>query len=204
MAGVSTEEATGTEERALFEAARQGSAAALDQILSTLAHELERELSTRRRSRRLGPAEGLSDVVQDTLIRVREKFDRFERCTFGDMRQWAGKIMFRREQELARNHRTHNRDDHKRKLLFALQSRAERDRNCARPDEAAAWRQEAAQAYALLQRMKPHEQYLIRLRVLEGLPFSEIAIAIRKSPDAVRKSYDRSIERLRSALEFPE
>ena len=73
-----------------------------------LSAKLWSELDPRRRPHGLGPSTGLSDLIQDTLLRVREKFERFERGSFVDFAQWARAILYRRRQELARKFRMRN------------------------------------------------------------------------------------------------
>lgn len=184
-------------ERALIDAARRGSAAALDQLIERLADYLWRELGGRPKPRNLGPSHGLSDLVQDTLLRVREKFDQFQRDSFADFKQWARAILFRRRQEWARNYRTRSRDDIRRRLGLALDARLNRHGVRGVQEEALERRQETDRAFAAFERLKIHERNIIRLRVLEGLRFHEIAALTGMSAEGARTAYRRASARLK-------
>ncbi len=181
--------------------ARAGSDAALDKLIELLADCLWTELGGKRRPRGLGPSHSLSDLVQDTLLRVREKFDRFERDTFTDFKQWARTILHRRRQEWARNFRARNRDDHKQAIGMALRARLSANGCSVRQDELAEHGEEVNRAYAAFKRLKPNEQFIINLRVLEGLRYPQIEALTGLSREAARTSYRRAIERLKKHFE---
>ena len=69
--------------------ARSGSAAALNELLEMLSTQLWAEHSRRSKPQDLGPSRGLSDLIQETLVQARANFDRFERDSFADFKQWA-------------------------------------------------------------------------------------------------------------------
>ena len=59
-------------------------------------------------------------------------------------------------------------------------------------------REEARHTYAAFQQLKPNEQFIIKLRLLEGLRYKQIAQMTGWSEDAARKAYDRAIARLKT------
>jgi len=182
---------------ALIVEARQGSTAALDKLIELLAEQLWLELGNRPKPRGLGPSHGLSDLVQDTLIRVREKFDRFSRDTFTDFKQWARTILHRRRQEWARNYRARNREELRKKIKLAFEARLLGDEATKGQDELAALRQEAERAVAAFSRLKPHEQTILKLRIQEELSYPQIEVLTGLSAEGARTTFRRAIARLK-------
>ncbi len=180
----------------LIAEARGGSTAALDRLIELLSEHLWAELGQKRQRRGLGPSRGLSDLIQDTVLRARMNFDRFERSTFGDFKQWARTILYRRWQEWARNHQQRNDEWRKEAILLAILARAESQSPGA--DEALQTRQEAERAYGLFKsRLRPNEQFIIDFRLFKGMRFKEIAKLGHMSEDAAGKAYARAMTRLR-------
>ncbi len=54
---------------------------------------------------------------------------------------------------------------------------------------------------AAFQRLKPHEQFIVNLRVVDGLPFGEIALIVNSTEGAVGRACSRAIDRLRTQFE---
>ena len=111
----------------LIAEARSGSDAALDALIEQISEQLWAELGGRRQPRGLGPSRGLSDLIQDTLLRVRQKFDHFESHTFAEFKQWARAVLHRRQQEWIRNHRARNTTEKKEKIWLAIRTRLDSD-----------------------------------------------------------------------------
>lgn len=186
---------------ALIFEARQGSVAALDKLIELLADHLWSELSGRRKPRGLGPSHGLSDLVQDTLVRVRERFDRFQRDTFADFKQWARTILHRRRQEWARNYRMRNREELRRKIKLAFEARLLTETNGKSQDELMQMRQEAERAAAAFNRLRPHEQTIIKLRILEKLSYPQIEALTSMSAEGARTACRRAIAQLKELFD---
>ena len=182
-------------------AARDGCPAALDKLLEALSAHLWDELGRSRKPGGLGPSHGLSDLVQDTLVRVREKFSTFERDTFGDFKQWSRTILYRRRQEWARNFRFRNEDARKEQIGLALYARIEPQGGGSLQERAAETREEATRAYAAFQQLKPHEQFVINLRAVEGLSYPEIERMTGWTKEAGRQAYRRAIEQLKALFQ---
>lgn len=186
---------------ALIVEARQGSTAALDKLIELLAEHLWSELAGRQKPRGLGPSHGLSDLVQDTLLRVREKFDRFSRDTFTDFKQWARTILHRRRQEWARNYRARNREELRRKIKLAFEARLLCEPAAKGQDELASLRQEAERAVAAFSRLKPHEQTILKLRIQEGLSYPQIEAVTGLSSEAARTACRRALASLKKLFD---
>ncbi len=184
----------------LIAEARLGSTAALDQLIERLAEQLWAELGSRSKPRGLGPSHGLSDLIQDTLVRVRQKFSKFERDTFADFKLWASAVLRHRQQEWIRNYRARNSDEKKEKIWLAIRGHASSDRHSNRQD-AAQHREETKRADSAFASLKPNERFIINLRLLEGLRYKQISEMTGWSEDAARKAYDRAIRRLRKLFQ---
>lgn len=185
---------------ALIAQARSGDQVALDRLIEKLSEQLWAELEARRRSNRTGPAHGSSDLVQDTLIRVREQFDKFERHTFADLKQWARTMLFRRRQEWMRNHLSRNAERHKRMIWEALRARPECPVGSGEGATVAEDREEFERAYQCFQKLKTHEQFVIDLRLFQELPYKQIAAMTQSTEDACRQAYNRALSRLKAGL----
>jgi RNA polymerase sigma factor (sigma-70 family) len=184
--------------------ARSGDGIALDQLIEKLSEQLWVELEARRRSNRTGPAQGSSDLVQDTLMRVRQQFHRFERNTFADFKQWARTILYRRRQEWIRNHLSRNSDRHKRIIWDAIRARPNHGGTSSDGALSVEDREEAERAYQRFQALKPHEQFVIDLRLFQDLTYKQIAAMTQSTEDACRQAYNRALARLKSALDAHE
>lgn len=183
----------------LIAEARAGSVAALDELIERLAEHLWAELGGRSKPRGLGPSQGISDLIQDTLVRVREKFAKFERHSFAEFRQWARAVLHRRRQEWIRNYQARNSKEKRERIWLAIKSRA--DVNGRSPGDPAQHREEAKRAEAVFGGLKPNERFIISLRLLEGLRYKQIAEMTGWSVEACRKAYDRAIARLKRLFE---
>jgi RNA polymerase sigma-70 factor (ECF subfamily) len=183
----------------LIAEARAGSRAALDQLIERLAEHLWAELGGRSKPRGLGPSQGISDLIQDTLVRVREKFAKFERHSFADFKQWARAVLHRRRQEWIRNYRARNSKEKREKIWLAVRSREDLD-GC-NPRDPAQHREETTRAEAAFANLKQNERFIISLRLLEGMRYRQIAEMTGWSQEACRKAYDRAIARLKRLFE---
>lgn len=181
--------------------ARRGCPAALDGLLEILSKHLWAELGGVRKPRGLGPSHGLSDLIQDTLVRVREKFSSFERESFADFKQWARTILHRRRQECARNFRFRNDAGRKEQIGLVLFTRIAPQGTRAGHEYAAQLKEEATKAYRAFERLKPHEQFIVNLRAMEGLRYADIETLTGWTKEAARQAYRRAIEQLRAQFQ---
>jgi RNA polymerase sigma factor (sigma-70 family) len=149
----------------------------------------------------------MSDLIQETVIRAREQFDKFDRETFTEFKYWARGILYMRHKHLMRQHRSRFDERTRRKIWLAVAFRKNLP-NVERPELALEdkleQREEAARAFAAFQRLKPHEQFIVNLRVVEGLPFAQIAALVNSTEGAVTKACGRALKRLRGLFESHE
>jgi RNA polymerase sigma factor (sigma-70 family) len=184
--------------------ARAGSPEALDKLVDLLTDRLFAELGGRN-LRGMSPANTISDLIQETVLRAREKFAVFDKDTFVEFKRWADGILRNKYRHWMRNHRDRSGEDKQLKIWQALKDR----RNLADPrrparaeSDDADRRDEAARAYELFQQaLKPNEQYVISLRLFDGLRFKQIAHLVGSTEDAVTKAYKRAMFRLQKLLQ---
>ncbi|HEY4309005.1 MAG TPA: sigma-70 family RNA polymerase sigma factor [Pirellulales bacterium] len=182
--------------------ARAGSATALNELLEVLSAQLWAEHSRRSKPQDLGPSRGLSDLIQETLVQARANFDRFERNSFADFKQWARTILRRKRQEWIRNYRFRNAAERKEEIGLSIIQRMSSAESASGPEQTAQLRDDGRRAYSAFRQLKTHEQFVINLRVIEGLRYREIEALTGWACDASRKAYARAMENLRSLLEF--
>jgi len=176
--------------------ARAGSVDALDALITHLSVHLWAELGNRRKPIGLGASRGLSDLVQDTLIRVRQRFARFERDTFSEFKQWSRAVLYRRQQEWIRNHKTRHSERNLQRIWDALSQNKTSDA-ASSLDSGLITAEQRAWLDEKLGQLKRHERFIIDLRVCHEMEFAEIADRTGLSPDAARMAFNRALARLR-------
>ncbi len=147
----------------------------------------------------LSPSRSLSDLIQETLVRVRISFNRFERDTVSDLQQWTRTILYRRWQHLVRNYSVRNQELRKERIFLAIRARVVDQADSLQPEEVLEKREEARRIYNIYksqcERMK---QFIIELRLFKGLKYKDIAKVGRITDRGGReKAYARAIDRLR-------
>ena len=183
--------------------ARLGSTEALNSLMALLADRLLAELGNRR-LRGLSPSRSGSDLVQETVLRAREMFYKFEGTTFEEFRRWARGILHLRRRHWVRRHRDRTNE----KKIEQIWRSIVRKQNLveeAKPDgagqEGLERQEDATKLNTALALLKPHEQYMIKLRVIDDRSFKEIASIVNKSEGTVNRACNRAIKRLRRYFE---
>jgi len=201
---IGTENAADTSEPDRWIAeARAGSSAALDNLLVLVAEHLKEELGDRR-IRGLSPSRSGADLIQDTILVIRKKFPQFTKSTFGDLKRWARGIRYKRRQHCMRTHHKRTRSDKKQRILEAIALRRNlpsQVRPQAESVDAIEQHDEWERVLVALRQLKPHEQYILRLRFFDELSFGAIAHIVNSSEDAVSRACRRALNRLRGRLE---
>ncbi|MGD9721482.1 MAG: RNA polymerase sigma factor [Pirellulales bacterium] len=184
--------------------ARAGSNDALDKLVAHLTRRYFAELGGRT-LRGMSPANTISDLIQETVLRARERFSVFDKDTFAEFKRWADGIFRNKYRHWMRNHRDRTAEDKQWTIWRAIHTRRNLPDPARRPqggDDAAEFREEAARAFQIFEReLKPNEQYIMRLRLFEGLRFKQIAPLVGSTEDGVTKAYKRALARLKSLVE---
>ena len=185
-------------------AAKSGSTEALDKLIDLLTKRFFAELGDRN-PRGMSPANTISDLIQETVMRAREKFGVFEKDTFAEFHNWANGILRNKYRHWARNHRGRKSEAKQQAIWRAIQARRNLidDTHLMRAeDDVLQRREEADRAYQIFERgLKPSDQYIIKLRLFENLRFKQIALLVNSTEDAVTKAYKRALTRLRKLAE---
>lgn len=180
--------------------ARLGDVAALDLLVARLSEHLWAEYGGRARPRGLGPSRGMSDLIQEALLGVQGEFTSFQGQSFAEFRQWARTFLYHRRLHWSRNYRLRNEEQRKRKIWLVTCDRLESGPLGAAPHELAVLHEQCERAFAAFGRLRPNDQFVIRMRLFEGLRPKEIAHVTRSNVEAVRRAYQRAIERLKEAF----
>ncbi|HVU86072.1 MAG TPA: sigma-70 family RNA polymerase sigma factor [Pirellulales bacterium] len=186
----------------LVVAARDGNKVALARLLELLSECLWADMHSRRTMRPPGPSHGLSDLIQDTLTVVAEKFPRFKRDSFIEFKQWSYVILHRRRKQWIRNFLHRNDAARREQIGWVLRERLGRHGECV--SDALQRRQEARRAQTIFESLDVNEQFVIRLRAVEDRRFAEIGRLTERSEGAACVAYRRAIRRLKKLFEAHE
>jgi len=177
-----------------LQSAKEGDLAALDSWACKLSEELMSEIESRRQRRKVKGTHGSSELVQDTVTRIRNGSIIFPGSTYKDFKRWAKVVIFRRRLEWARNATAHRDERHLREIVRQLSAREEG------VESREATTEELDRIQKTMVQLKAHEQQVIRFRIFEELTFGQIGELHHQSEDGARKAYDRAIAKLRRML----
>lgn len=186
-----------------IEAARQGSGAALGQVLETCRRyllsvanqELEPELQAK-----VGP----SDVVQESFLEANRDFGQFHGRTQEDLLAWLRRILLHNLANVRRQFcgTDKRRLDREVPLSAALGGLVEDSLIAARPTPGSelAAREQVALMFQAVKQLPEHYREGLRLRHEEGRSFEEIGARTGRSAEAARKLWARAVELLKELL----
>lgn len=151
----------------------------------------------------------VSDIVQNSLIRIVERFDTFNGSTSIEFRGWLKQIVVNEIKNCRRALKTRKRDVNREKTLDTPRETSV-DRTPADPAYTPASQAIASERikkfYEVLQQLSPDHAAVIRMRNIDRLTFKEIAEKLERSEGAVSKLWYRAIlnfeEKLSSAGEL--
>jgi len=145
---------------------------------------------------------GASDLVQDTMVEAQRDFGQFAGRTQAEFIAWLRQIL-RSNVLNARRQYLHTKKRRGDVPLVAHDSHApayELVDPSATPQAKAVAREQDELVDALIARLSPEHQEVVRLRHAEGLSFVEIGERMNRSADAVRKLWARALDRMQRAL----
>ncbi len=148
---------------------------------------------------------GASDVVQETLLKAQEIFDRFDGKSETQLLLWLRRILLHQLAHASRSfHQFAKRDVHREQELDDGDGRndwASLVDPAPTPRRNAIANERVLAVERTIQRLPEHYQQVIRLRSFDLRSFVEIGQILETSPDAARKLWCRAVEMLRQKWE---
>jgi RNA polymerase sigma-70 factor, ECF subfamily len=186
--------------------ARGGSTAALGSLiehcrqylLAVANHELPPELRAKL---------GASDLVQDTAFEIQASFGQFGGERQEEFLAWARGILIHNASNARRQYRETAKRQVSREVSLDDDDSWLKSDLVARdspPGAAALIRERAALVEAAVERLPSHFREVIYLRHRDRRSFAEIGQKLGRSSEAVRKLWQRAIERLSDELNLPD
>jgi RNA polymerase sigma-70 factor (ECF subfamily) len=191
----------------LIDAARGDAPGALDRLLESYRNYLRLVARTGLDAALRGKADP-SDLAQEVLIKAHRHFDQFRGRTEAELVAWLRQVLARNLADLARRYRVaatrtvgreRSLDD-----LIATGSKALGAllaSNGQSPSHAAQQRELSVVLADALSELPADYREVLVLRTLEGQGWDEVALALGRSPDAVRVLWARALKKLRPLIE---
>jgi RNA polymerase sigma-70 factor (ECF subfamily) len=191
----------------LLAAARSGELTALGQALEVCRNYLllvaEKEMDPRLKAKG-----GASDLVQQTFLEAQKDFERFAGTSEQELLAWLRRLLLNN----VANFRRHWVDTDKRRMDREIPLASNHpsrtgaswlaDGGPTPSREMMADERDAA-VHAAMARLPEDYQLVLKMRYLEDRPFEEIAAAMNRSANAVRKLWARAVEKLQEELDEP-
>lgn len=145
---------------------------------------------------------GASDLVQETFVAAAKDFQRFRGDSERELFAWLTQILIHRIHKHVRDFReTQKRDIGREEALEAGLAAMFLSGGDETPSALVAAQEERQRVQQALARLQEHESQVLVLRTWKQLSFEEIGTLMNRSPDAARKLWARSVERLGRELE---
>jgi RNA polymerase sigma-70 factor (ECF subfamily) len=186
-----------------IEAARKGCQESFNRLFTAcrpyLLSVANRELGTH-----LEPKVAPSDLVQETLARAQEVFDRFHGSSEAELLAWTRgvllkNIMMAKRQYLGTAKRQASRETSLDRELAGFQLLA--DVQQAPPGHQLDLQDDALRLSDALTQLPIDQREVLRLRHWEEQSFEQIGCCLNRSPDAARKLWARAVDELRRILD---
>jgi RNA polymerase sigma-70 factor (ECF subfamily) len=148
-----------------------------------------------------------SDLVQETFLRAYEQFAQFRGATEAQLVGWLRSILASRLSKLVRRHTSARRSvELERRLTDELdRSSMALDRALVLPDSTPSEKAVRTERVVLLasaiEDLPDDYRSVILLRHVEGLSYADVAAAMGRSVDSVKKLWVRALARLKRDME---
>lgn len=199
--------ATPTDPSLLISRAREGSAAALGDLLELYRSYLSL-LARLQVGEHLQSKLDPSDLVQETYLQAHRHFGDFRGKTEMEFITWLRTILAERAAKQARRYLgTGQRDVRlERQMKDSLDHSSQALANFvpianASPSRSAMRREQAVLLADALERLPPHYREVIVLHHIEGMPIGSVAQRMGRSYDSVRKLWVRAMLKLRPLMQ---
>lgn len=184
----------------LIQQARQGDTDARDAVLDQLQPFIV-AIAARNNEAWLQRKQGVSDLVQQSFVRVIEQFESFRGASSAEFRGWLKKLVLNEIRQISRHHRRQRRDATREQALVPGQVVAADNSNPERtPVERLIMREQFAKMSQLLGELDRDTRQIMELHAFRNLTFAEIASRLNRTPEAVAKTWYRTLVRLQRQL----
>ncbi|MCA9216394.1 MAG: sigma-70 family RNA polymerase sigma factor [Planctomycetales bacterium] len=203
MTTLSTSESSDDSTVALILAARNGSSEALGKLLDQYRDYLL-VIANDEFDPTLRAKAGPSDLVQETLLEAQRDFERFQGVHREEIVRWLRGILQNNIVDVARRYRTAGREASKERPLpvdTGSQAEGELAADSDSPLTKAIINEEEVALQKAVDRLSSDYRLVVQLRHTEGLGWSDIAMRMKRSTDAVQKLWVRALIQLRDQLE---
>lgn len=148
---------------------------------------------------------GASDVVQDTLLQIRDDLGQFRGENQQQLFSWLRQILLNELADTRRRYVDAKKRNVRREEPLGSDSIVSRQspkvRSQLTPSSEATAREESEALSRALEKMSPEDREVIKLRSWDQLSWDDVAKQTNRSPDASRKLWGRAVERLKVLLE---
>jgi RNA polymerase sigma-70 factor (ECF subfamily) len=189
----------------LLKAARLGAAGGLDQLLEHYRNYLA-ILARTHVSQHLQAKADPSDLVQDTLVEARRDFAKFRGSTEGEFVTWLRTMMANNGAKFVRHYMGVAARDVRREkrirddLDRSTQMMARLASPASSPSERASRSEDAVRLADALAGLPEHYREAIVLYHLQGRPVKQVAAAMDRTEDSVKKLLARALISLQTSL----
>ncbi len=178
----------------MIEAARNGSAEALNELLGAVYGYLK-FVAAQERSKKYSAQCGLSDLVQKGAVDIWKDFSSFRGNCTAEFISWVRTIVRR---NMIDEQRKQQKQAQKAGLIANDGMTAPSEDN---PFAKAIQRESAADVKAALARLPEHYAEVLRLKIWEGKTCAQIGHQTKRSEEAARKVWCRALGSLRKELD---
>ena len=192
----------------LFEAAENGDAESLGQLMNEHFEKLSRIVGFRM-DRRLQGRLDASDVVQETFVEATRRFEYYCQNKKAPFFMWLRFLALQKLAEIHRHHLGTKIRDQRREVSIFKKSQADAtSANIAAalvgeqtsPSEAFSRNQAISKMATALTKMDPVDQEVVALRHFEQLSNVEVALTLGLTTSAASKRFLRAIKRLKAIV----
>ncbi|MFZ5376506.1 MAG: RNA polymerase sigma factor [Patescibacteria group bacterium] len=142
----------------------------------------------------LSSQEDIDDVVQETFLKAMKAYNNFQFKTEGELKSWLLTICRHLIADMFRSNRKDLSFEDGHYDIFTdsdievlLEAKIDRDEDIKKVSQA-------------LKQLKPAEQEIIRLRINEEMPFSDIANSLDSKEPSVKMRFYRALIKLKESL----
>ena len=158
-------------------------------------------LAARFSDSNLKSKEGVSDIVQNSFVRVVENFDSFNGTCGAELRGWLKVLVLNEVRQIGRKWHGANRDVKRENTMEAERANPKSTGSTEQPIAALIQSERLAELRVALSKLSEVEQTVIRLKTSEGLSLPQIAKRMNRTLAATSKTYYRALIRIQKLME---